>query len=259
VKTWLDPTLLPTASSFTFVVAVICAAGFMRGFVGFGAALITVPTLSVMIGPLVAVPVSIIIALPATIQLLPEALRHGEGPVVLPVALGVLLATPLGALLLVSINPDLMKIIISVLVIGMTAMLWRGWSLGHKVGRPTLIGAGIAGGIVQGSAGIGGPPVVAVALSRPGAARQQRANVLGVMTAVSLSSILPFWYHGLLAPPVFVLGLSLIPFSLVATWLGSRYFSRRGQGHYRKAALVVLAMVGLGTLTMAIRDYLQAS
>ena len=256
---WFDTSLLPSLPGFALIAGIVCVAGFMRGFVGFGAALITVPTLSLLIGPLVAVPVSTIIGLPATLQLLPEAVRHAERSVVLPIAMSVLLATPLGALLLVNTDPDLMKIIISLLVIVMVVMLARGWTLGHSVGRGVLIGAGVAGGLVQGSAGIGGPPVVAVALSRPGEPRQQRANVLGVMTVVSIASYLPFWYHGLLGPPVLLLGCSLIPFNFVATWLGSRYFSRRGQGHYRSSALLVLAAVGIGALLLAVRDYLHGT
>ena len=257
MDSWINTGLLPTLPVFVLIACIISVAGFMRGFVGFGAALITVPTLSLLIGPLVAVPVSVIIGLPASIQLLPEALRHAERPVVLPIAMSVLLATPLGALLLVSVAPGLMKIIISLLVVVMVAMLARGWSLGHAVGRRVLIGAGLAGGLVQGSAGIGGPPVVAVALSRPGEPRQQRANVLGVMTAVSISSFLPFWYHGLLSTPVLVLGASLIPFNFVSTWLGSRYFSYQGERHYRYSALLVLAAVGISTLLLAVRDYAQ--
>jgi len=255
VDGWIDTGLLPALPAFALIAAIICVAGFMRGFVGFGAALITVPALSVLIGPLVAVPVSTIIGLPALIQLLPEAVRHAERPVVLPIGISVLLATPLGALVLVKVDPGLMKIIISLLVIIMVAMLMRGWSLAHAPGRGVLIGAGVAGGLVQGAAGIGGPPVVAVALSRHGEPRQQRANVLGAMTAVSISSFVPFWYHGLLSAPVLLLGCSLIPFNFVSTWLGSRYFLRAGERHYRSSALLVLAVVGISTLLLALRDY----
>jgi uncharacterized membrane protein YfcA len=259
VDNWFDTTLLPSLPRFALIAGIVCVAGFMRGFVGFGAALITVPTLSLLIGPLVAVPVSTIIGLPAALQLLPEAVRHCERSVVLPIAMSVLLATPVGALLLVNIDPDVMKIIISLLVIVMVVMLARGWTLGHSVGRHVLIGAGVVGGLVQGSAGVGGPPVVAIALSRPGEPRQQRANVLGVMTAVVVASYLPFWYHGLLSSKVLLLGCSLIPFSFVSTWLGSHYFSRGGQGHYRSSALLILASVGIGALLLAVRDYLHGA
>lgn len=134
------------------------------------------------------------------------------------------MATPLGTLMLVSLPVVPMKIVISALVIAMVALLVRGWHLDGPVRRGVLLGAGVAGGLVQGVAGISGPPVVAVALSRAGAPRQQRANVLGVMTAISLASIIPFWYYGLLTAKALWISLLLFPVNFCATWLGSRYF-----------------------------------
>jgi len=92
---------------------------------------------------------------------------------------------------LVSTDPAIMIVAISTLVLLMVAFLASGWRLRGRIGIGKLTAAGIAGGLIQGAAGVGGPPVVAVALSRPGEASQQRANVLALMTAVSLSSILP--------------------------------------------------------------------
>src|SRR5215813_3373346 len=92
---------------------------------------------------------------------------------------------------LVSTDPAIMIVAISTLVPLMVAFLASGWRLRGRIGIGKLTAAGIAGGLIQGAAGVGGPPVVAVALSRPGEASQQRANVLALMTAVSLSSILP--------------------------------------------------------------------
>ena len=70
-------------------------------------------------------------------------------------------------------------------------------TLRGRIGTGKLIAAGLAGGLVQGAAGVGGPPVVAVTLSRPGDAAQQRANVLALMTASRYRRLLPLLYYGL--------------------------------------------------------------
>jgi uncharacterized membrane protein YfcA len=251
------PELLGVALDGRF--AIVCAAvfvgGFMRGFVGFGAALVIVPVLSLAYGPRLAVTAMTVIGIPTLFQLLPEAVRTAERPIVVPIALAILLAAPLGTLILVSINPVLMKIVISVLVVTMVAMLARGWRLEGEAGRPILIGAGVAGGLIQGSAGIGGPPVVAVMLSRPGTPTQQRGNVLAVMTVVSLSTLLPQWYFGLFTREVVVTGLLLVPVYGGAILAGSRYFASSGQRYFRNAALVMLGLIGVATLLAALRDY----
>jgi uncharacterized membrane protein YfcA len=148
--------------------AVVCLAafvgGFMRGFVGFGAALVTIPVLSLAYEPRLAVAAMTVVGIPTLFQLLPDAIRTSERPIVVPISLAILLSAPLGTWILVSVSPALMKIVISLLVVIMVVMLMRGWRLEQQVGSPVLIAAGIAGGLVQGTAGIGGPPVVAVAL-----------------------------------------------------------------------------------------------
>ncbi|HWV81224.1 MAG TPA: sulfite exporter TauE/SafE family protein [Hyphomicrobiaceae bacterium] len=240
--------------------AAVCLAtlvgGFMRGFVGFGAALVTIPVLSLAYEPRLAVAAMSVVGIPTLFQLLPDAIRTSERPIVVPISLAILLSAPLGTWILVHVSPGLMKIVISLLVVIMVAMLMRGWRLEQEVGRPILIGAGVAGGLIQGSAGIGGPPVVGVILSRPGTPVQQRGNVLALMTAVSLSSLLPLLYFGLFTKQAIVTGLLLLPIYGGSILLGSRYFAVGGARHFRHAAMATLALIGIATLIASIRDYL---
>ena len=252
----LEPVLSP---GFGLVALAVLVGGFLRGFIGFGGGLVAVPVLSVVVGPLAAVPVASIMAFPALFQLLPEAMRDGERAIIVPMSIGILLAAPIGSALLVSIDPNLMKIVISSLVLLMVLMLARNWRLPVSVNRGVLLGAGAVGGLIQGSAGIGGPPLVAVALSRPGPAKNQRGNVLGAITTVSVASILPLWYFGLFTDKVLVIGLILIPIYSGAAWIGARYFSGKGHRHYRRAALTILAIIGFVTLIVAVNAYLSQS
>ena len=233
----------------------VAGAGFMRGFIGFGAALMTVPVLAWAYGPLAAIAVSSIISIASTLALLPTAIRLCERPVVVPIGIGVFAATPVGTWVLVSVDPTLMRMAISLLVVFMVAFLARGWELSGHVHRGILIAAGLLGGLVQGVAGIGGPPVVAVALSRPGPTELQRANVIGVMTAVTFSAVLPLAWYGLYTVEVLIVGALLMPLNYMVTQIGSRYFSRAGHRYFRSAALVVLVVIGIVTMAVAMRDY----
>ena len=249
---------LPLDWRLVLVAGAAALGGFLRGFVGFGGALVSVPVLSLVFGPRMAVAVASVMALPSVFQLLPDAIRHSEKPIVVPVGLATLVTTPVGSWLLMAASPALMKIVISGLVVVMVGFLASGWSFKGHIGKPTLIAAGILGGLVQGSAGIGGPPVVAIALSRPGGAAAQRGNVLAVMTAIALSSLLPLIYYGLYTQQAVIIGMLLLPFYVAATVLGSRYFALGGHVYFRRAALGTLAAVGLATFIAAINDYLMS-
>ncbi len=247
---------LPLDMRLLAVAAAVVLGGFMRGFVGFGGALVVVPVLSIMFGPKPAVAIASMIGIPAIFQLLPEAIRYSERPIVVPVSTATFLATPLGSWILVVANPQLMSVVISALVIIMVGLLATGWTSKGEIHIAGLIGAGITGGLIQGAAGIGGPPIVAVALARAGTPKQQRANVLGVMTALALSSLLPLWYFGFFTPQVLAAGLLLTPLYIIATLLGSRHFSSGGHLYFRRAALATLAVIGIGTMIAAVRAYL---
>ena len=248
---------VPIDGRLAVVFIVVMVAGLLRGFVGFGAALISVPVFSLVLGPHAAIAVNNVMGLPAVFLLLPEAVRRAERAVVLPICTAIFAAAPIGTWALVSIDPAIMSVAISTLVLLMVAFLASGRRLRGRIGIGKLVAAGVAGGFVQGVAGVGGPPVVAVALSRPGDASQQRANVLALMTAVSLSSILPLLYHGLFTRQTVIIGLVLIPFYSAATALGARYFTLGGQRHYRRAALATLATIGMATLVASLRNYLK--
>ncbi|MEZ5816475.1 MAG: sulfite exporter TauE/SafE family protein [Hyphomicrobiaceae bacterium] len=237
------------------VVAATLLGGFLRGFVGFGAALVSVPVISLVVGPRVAVAVVTIMGLPSIVQLLPDALRNSERSIVLPMALAIFVATPIGTWILVSVDPAIMKMVISAAVVVLVGFLSLGWKLGQKVGNGVLLLAGAAGGVVQGVAGIGGPPVVAVALARAGPPERQRGNVLAVMTAIVLSSLPPLYAYGLFTRQAILIGLLLIPIYFVGTLFGRRYFSAGGSQHYRRAALGMLAAIGLTTLIVAVWSY----
>lgn len=233
------------------------AAGFVRGYLGFGGALIIILAVNAVIGPLSAIPIACLSGLPATLQLLPTAIRLSERAFVIPFASATFLVAPLGTLVLVSVDPALMKIAISALVLALVAMLYRGWRVPVNAGPATLAGAGALAGLVQGMAGVGGPPAVAVALARPGPPERQRANVIGAVTALALCSVLPLWFAGLLTKTIAAQSLAIVPLYTLSTWVGSRYFSGQGAQHYRGAALLALGLISGGTLCVAAYRYIE--
>ena len=141
-------------TTFALCAVAVLIAGFMRGFVGFGAAMILIMTLSLILGPRAAVAISSLSGVVLVIQLLPETIRTSEKPFVVPFGITTFVAAPFGTLVLVSLDPAIMKMAISVFVLFMVLMMWRGWRIGG--GRVAIIGTGLAAGFAQGTAGVGG-------------------------------------------------------------------------------------------------------
>jgi uncharacterized membrane protein YfcA len=231
-------------------------AGFIMGFLGFGASIIIVMVISQILSPVVAVPIATLITLPAMVQLLPNTVKHAERQFVIPYGLATLVTAPLGTWVLVSVEPALIKAAISVLVLSMVGILYRGWQPARPLGMPGIVGVGFVASLIQGAAGVGGPPAVAVALSRSGEPTVVRANVVCALTALMVSTMIPLIWFGLLTPRTLLISAVLFPVYSVAIWLGARYFSRGGLGYYRNAALIALAAMSLITGALSAYDYL---
>ncbi|MEK9595196.1 MAG: hypothetical protein VW057_04470, partial [Rhodospirillaceae bacterium] len=97
-----------------------------------------------------------------------------------------------------------------------------------------------------------GPPAVLAALSRPGDAVRQRANVLGTVSTLNFCAFVPFWYLGLYTDRVLVVSLLVVPIYMLSTAVGAHFFSTTGHRHYRPAALLTLAVLGTITLGVAV-------
>ena len=83
-------------TTFALCAVAVLIAGFMRGFVGFGAAMILIMTLSLILGPRAAVAISSLSGVVLVIQLLPETIRTSEKPFVVPFGITTFVAAPFG-------------------------------------------------------------------------------------------------------------------------------------------------------------------
>jgi uncharacterized membrane protein YfcA len=100
--------------SFAVMLIVVYFSGIIRGYTGFGSALLTVPALAILFGPVQAVAIEILIEIPVSIGLLPKAMKSFEKKTVLPILLTFVIFVPLGTFLLILIDPNIVKIVISI-------------------------------------------------------------------------------------------------------------------------------------------------
>jgi uncharacterized membrane protein YfcA len=231
---------------------VVALGGFLRGFTGFGAALVIVPVLSILFTPREGVPMHTIMELPGVLQLLPTAMRHAHRPTVVPMILALLVSIPLGVFLLVSIDPDIMRIVISVMVLAMVALLATNWRYSGPTRLPVSLTAGAAGGLIHGSTGVGGPAIVAVLMARDDVTDTTRANIIAMMGSLIVVGLPILWAYGLLTPRVLVVGIIAAPVYFGTIFLGSRYYAGRGKAFYRRVSLTMLAVIALATLVAAL-------
>ena len=222
--------------------------GIIRGFTGFGAALVIVPIVALVYDPKTAVVLHALIEIPGIMQLLPDGIRDCERKTVVPMLLGVLVAVPAGMYFLVALDADIMRVAMSVSVLAMIGLLATGWQYKNTVSPAVAASGGLIGGFFQGATGVGGPPIVALLMSKGDAPRRTRGNILIMMGSLLVFAMPAQYFYGLFYAEVVVLSMFLAPVYVLSTFVGSVLFRKIGGRHFRKGAIVVLAVTAITTL-----------
>jgi len=227
---------------------VTALAGLMRGYSGFGTAVLLAPAYSVLWGPRIGVPVMLLMELFVSLQLLPKAFGDADRRVIVPIGAAAACMTPVGAFILLTADQDTLRRFIGGFVLVFGLLLMSGWR--YHGARPLALnlGVGTLAGLLKGATGISGPPVILYLLAGPEEARRHRANLILFFATIAVISVIPPALGGLVGLPVAAKLVLLLPVLLVCVPLGARLFHVLPERWYRRLALVFL--VATGTITL---------
>ncbi|TXL78123.1 sulfite exporter TauE/SafE family protein [Vineibacter terrae] len=232
------------ATGFWIPAVVVLVAGLMRGFAGFGSAMLMAPVFAVLFGPTDMIATVVAIELAVSLQLFPSARGDCDWRIVGPMSVVVCLAMPLGAWLLASVDKGLIVktvsgIIVVFVLIMASGIRYRGE---RSVGAGMVVGA--LSGVMMATTSVGGPPVLMYLLAGNDPPARHRANIITYYMATQVPLIgIMFWY-GLAGVGSIVRGLVLLPLMLVGAWIGRLLFNPRDERLYRSVALAILFGAG---------------
>jgi len=239
-------------SSLIVAVIAVFVAGLIRGYSGFGFAMVAVTTMSLVIPPARVVPLVLILEVIASIRLVPQVWKDIDWYSLRWLLAGSLFATPFGAYLLANIPAESMRISISLLVLVAAILLLRGWAWKQMPGRPLIFTTGIACGILNGAAAIGGPPVILLYLSSPAGVTVSRASIIAYFLGIDTMSLVMASIHGLTTSKTLLLTVvSLIPL-LLGIAIGSKMFIKIDKKSFRHHVLILLIILSIAGLLRGI-------
>jgi len=222
--------------------------GLVRGTTGFGAAMVMTPSLALLLGPKVAVPVALLLETFAAATMLPAAVSLARWRVIAPIGVAAVLAVPLGGLLLNGADPATLRrlIALTVIVFSLALLSGRRFPGAHRLRTSLALGA--LSGTMLGATSIGGPPVILYLLSGPDPVAVTRANLTLYIVLISAAGLVMLGVAGLLgATALRFAAASAIPFVLGVV-AGSRLFSRFSDLRFRQLTIFFMFLVSLGIL-----------
>tara|TARA_R110000850_G_scaffold118002_4_gene234793 strand:- start:6421 stop:7101 length:681 start_codon:yes stop_codon:yes gene_type:complete len=144
------PDILAAAGSpidLVWLFATVIIAGLVRGFAGFGSAMILMPVAASILSPVEAVIFLAASELLGPLPNIPGALRQGTRRDIVLLMLGVLVALPLGLYFLSHISPEPFGWVVSTVVLILVTLLLSGWRYHGRLSTSLMIGTGAFGGL----------------------------------------------------------------------------------------------------------------
>jgi uncharacterized membrane protein YfcA len=165
-----------------------------------------------------------------------------------PIVAAGILTIPLGAWVLVSMDPVTMRRVIAATVVVFSLVLLAGWRYHGEPRLAASLGVGALCGALLGATGMGGPPAIVYLLAGPDRIEVARANLTWFVGAIAAAGVVVLAVAGALAQGPLVLAALLAPGYYAGMVAGTRLFARFDDRGFRRFTLAFLAAVSLGIL-----------
>ncbi|MEM1374657.1 MAG: TSUP family transporter [Pseudomonadota bacterium] len=228
-----------------WLLAAVSLAGLVRGFSGFGSAMIFLPVAGRVVGPFEAILIFTVCDFFGPLPLLPRAVRDGDMGEVGKLLLFCAVALPVGLYLLTISDPALFRWVVSLATLTLVAALVLGFRHRLPFKLPTLIGSGALSGLLGGVSGLGGPPVILLYLASSRDTEVIRANTLVFLVGFDLLMSASLVAFGRFDLGLAVLGLLLLVPYTAAGLLGERLFDPDRATLYRRVAYVIIGVAAV--------------
>lgn len=231
------------------VVLAFVVAGLVRGYAGFGSALIVMPVAARYLPMPDAIALMALAEIATFPSIVPRAWRDGDRREVMSLALPAMVTAPLGLWVMSRVDGDGLRWVL-VAAAGLTlALLVGGWRYRGRVTAHGRGGIGAAAGVLGGLTGLTGPMVILFYLAGAGAAvAKVRANTILFIAMLDLGILGMLLLRGMAGGHLWWLAVICgVPY-LLTIYAGQAMFRPDREVLYRRVAYVIIGLAILSGL-----------
>ncbi len=228
------------AGTLSYCLLAVLAGAYLKGYTGFGASMLWVTSLSLALPPLAVVPMVLMFEVVTSVVLLPQIWRDIRWTSILALLIGTWIATPIGIYGLSHLPADPIRIGLAVVVFAAAILILRGFVLKHEPGRAATVGVGAMAGVLNGSMGVVGPPVILFYFSSPIGVVAGRASIVAFFIGTDSVGAAMFASQGLIGGEILWRTVLFLPVLVIGVIAGHRGFVKTDVETFKKIALYVL-------------------
>lgn len=231
-----------------WMVLAILVAGLVRGFTGFGTALIFVPVATQFLPAASVILIMATTGLFSIMALVPGAWKSADKGEVATMALATVVTVPLGFWILAQLDGLVIRWIVTGVASVTLLAVVTGWRWQGHLGLPGRLAIGGAAGTVGGMTGLTGPVVIIFYLANARSALAVRSNTILFLAATDVVLLANLFLTGQAVPlTLWIAALLALPY-LVTTLIGQALFDPRHEKAYRVMAYGVVALAVISGL-----------
>lgn len=238
------------ADGLWFLVLAASLAGLVKGFAGFGSAMVYMPLASTVLSPVSAFVTMVVFDVIGPLPNVPRAIRECNRREVAILAGGLCIGLPAGLAVLTRVPAEPFRWAVALTSLALLGVILSGWRYWQPRSASTVLATGVIGGGLSGSTGMAGAPALILYLAGRERTAVIRSNmILYLFLGDALSLALLGWGGSLLAGDIW-LGLVIAPVYLAGNVIGAAMFTERAERLYRTVAYVLIAASALSALPL---------
>ncbi|MBL1436380.1 MAG: sulfite exporter TauE/SafE family protein [Rhodobacteraceae bacterium] len=226
----------------------VLVAGIVRGFSGFGSALVYLPIAGIFLPPTWVIATTMVFSIIGPLPLVPRAWAQAPMREVARLAIAGAVAVPLGVVLLIRLEPEAFRWLVSLVAVGTLGLLASGGRYRGEVSAIMGAGTGFLSGLMGGFIGLPGPPVILLYMSGQKAVAEIRAAILLFLFMIDVVVLATLLVRGLVTAEAAVIGLLLVPSYMLGGLIGQRLFNPARERLFRGVAYGIILLAAVAGL-----------
>lgn len=228
-----------------YVLPVVIFAGIVRGYSGFGFAVIAVVGLNFFFEPKQSVAIVLCLDVICSLNLWKQAVKQADFPTLKNLIIGSILGIPIGYSFLLILPSETLKLLICIGILTLAALLFSDFRAFNAAKNKTKIGFGIASGAGTASASIGGPMIVYYMLASSLTTSTQRATMILFFITSEGLAVLTLIMGGIVDSTLPQALLVLTVPTLIAVYIGQYLFNKKPPQSLKSFALPIMVFVAI--------------
>lgn len=233
---------------FIWILLIILFASFIQGMTSFGSSLIALPLLLMFLDVKEVVPMMAMLNLVMNANIYREVGKDADMKRVGPLVVTAVIFSIVGAFLLVSLNETPIKIIVGSMMFITAVTKLLGWQFKIKKPERLFVPVGIISGVLNGTTGMSGPPVLLFLSSLDVPKKVFRSTLTTYFLTLNVVAITMFIVNGIITWDIFMqTAIYMIPM-LIGTQIGVIAGRRIHDERFKKIVLFMMLLMSINLL-----------